>query len=170
MTDKSRCRGWVFDKINAADIDECRVQSLTCKYLVYCRYKNDSDEDCITGYVYYRLQKQSTWFKRRLPGFTVVKRLDDHNTTRNRIIDGRTIFTERGVPPEQIGGDTCLDKVRRNKRLRDLTLNELVDSGDISILQVRALKRARDMLSHEADLEDREPPDSIHLNGVDYPN
>lgn len=56
---------------------------------------------------------------------------------------------EKGVEPEKNGGDKLSEKIEKNKRLRDTPLNELVETGELSILDVRKLKNAKLDLAEE---------------------
>lgn len=59
-------------------------------------------------------------------------------------------WEERGIRPKN-GKRTNQERAEENARLKTASLNELVDNGEISIKEVRALKNARMDLAQEAE-------------------
>jgi len=68
--------------------------------------------------------------------------------------DGK--FEERGVEPQKNGGDTVAERIAKNKRLRDQSIEESLDKGDICMTQVPLLKKAKYILAQEGDAVETE--------------
>lgn len=60
-------------------------------------------------------------------------------------------FEERGVEPQKNGGDKIEERIKKNKRLIEQSLQESLDNGDVGVLQVPLLKKAKLVLEQEKD-------------------
>jgi len=56
---------------------------------------------------------------------------------------------EKGVEPEKNGGDKVSERANKNKRLREVPLEELVRTGEVAITQIPMIKKARVILDQE---------------------
>lgn len=124
------------------------MQGVDCRYLVYGREKGESGTPHLQGYIRFKNQRNFNAVRKLLPRAHVEICKDVGAAIRYCKKDG-DVF-EKGEEPEKVGGDRISEKIARNKRLRDLPLNELVESAEISILDVRKLKNARMDLAQEA--------------------
>lgn len=147
---RKRCRAWCFTLNNYTEDDEKLLSTIKCRYIIYGREVGDEGTPHLQGYVYFASQKTFARMKKLLPRahLEAAKGNPDQNIEYCSK-DGN--YVERGDKP--IGGkrksSTMAERMERNKRLKELSLNELVDTGEISILDVRKLKNARLDLNQE---------------------
>lgn len=148
----SRSRGYVFTLNNYNEQEVERLGAVECKYLVYGEEVGESGTPHLQGFVYFDTLKSFKQVKALLGSRFYV---DKQRGSLSQAIDyckKDAKFKEFGVAPIGAVGKKCTqaERAERNKRLRDTPLNELVDSGEISIKEVRALKNARLDLAQEA--------------------
>lgn len=119
------------------------LHDLPVRYMVYGReVAPTTNTPHLQGYVSFPTVKSKTAAIKNLPGCHVEPR----KGTQEQAIayckkDGQ--FTERGLAPEQNGGDKMKDKILKNKRLLVDDVDTLIDAGDVSVLQLPLLKKAR---------------------------
>lgn len=143
-----RSRGWVFTANNYDDASEARISLAGAQYHVYGREVGESGTPHLQGYLYFPQPKSHKQLKGLLPGFFLENRKGTHSQARDYCIkDGD--YVEVGTPPQKNGGDTMVERAARNKRLREIPLVSLVETGEICITQVRKLKNARMDLDQE---------------------
>lgn len=144
----SRSRSFVFTCNNWKEEDEARVSMLGAQYHVYGKEVGESGTPHLQGYVYFKSQRSLKSIQKKLPGFHVEPRRGTHDQAREYCIkDGD--YVEVGDPPEKNGGSSMIERAKRNRRLRDEDLNELVDSGELCLSQVSQIKKARLILANE---------------------
>jgi hypothetical protein len=161
----SLTKNWCFTLNNYTPDDEVILSELPCEYLIYGREVGDSGTPHLQGYIQMAVRK-------RLPGMKKIlakahwepAKADQPSNKAYCSKDGD--FVERGQPRVgKQGAPTLEERIRKNKRLRDTPLNELVDSGDISIMDVRKLKNAKLDLAQEKPAFDANDVRGIWLYG-----
>jgi len=143
----SRSRSYVFTINNYTGPEELQVQGVECDFLVYGREVGKEGTPHLQGFVKFANARSFKAVSKLLPRAHVEVCRDVGRAILYCRKDG-DVF-EKGVEPEKNGGDKQSEKIAKNKRLRDLSLNELVNNGEISILDVRKLKNARLDLAQE---------------------
>lgn len=145
----SRSKSWVFTINNYTREEEGDVKELPgVQYLVYGREVGESGTHHLQGYVYFKNARTLSSLKKKLPRAHLEVRRGTHEQARDYCQKDGDFF-EVGIEPEKNGGDKLLEKIRKNRVLRDTPLNELVDTGLINIKEVRALKNSRMDLAQE---------------------
>lgn len=150
MNNKRRSRAWCFTLNNPLDEEEKSLKELECRYMIFGREVGEEGTPHLQGYVYFKSLKSLKQVKKCMPRahLEVAKGNPDQNI--EYCSKDGDVF-ERGDKP--IGGKrksaSVKERMERNKKLKTLSLNELVDSGEISILAVRKLKNARLDLAQE---------------------
>lgn len=143
-----RVRAWVFTLNNYEEEDEGRIALMGAQYTVYGKEIGESGTKHLQGYMYFSNKKSMKQLKKGLPKAHWEPRRGSHEQAREYCVkDG--VVTEYGTPPEKNGGDKMSERAAKNKRLREATLNELVDNGELCIMDVKRLKQARDILNQE---------------------
>jgi hypothetical protein len=141
---------WTFTINNYTEVDETTLAGLVpdiASYVVFGREVGDSGTPHLQGYMQLVKKKRLTGMKKLHftahwePAKAGFKANHDYCTK-----DGD--FVEHGKHRGS-GAPTMEERIARNKRLRDTPLNELVDSGDISVMDVRKLKNAKLDLAQE---------------------
>lgn len=144
----ARSRAFCFTLNNYSEEDEARIAAVGAQYTVYGKEVGEAGTPHLQGYLYFKNQRRILAVFKKLKGAHVEIR---HGTHEQAVAyckkDGD--FVEYGVEPEPNGGSTTEEKIRRNKRIREGTLNELVDEGIIDITQVRKIKNAKMDLAQE---------------------
>lgn len=148
--EKIRSRAWVFTINNWTDQDIAQIRACKAQYTIYGKEIGSSGTPHLQGYVYFKSQRTLSSLKKKISrAHWEVRRGTHDQAVQYCRKDGDV--TEYGVPPEQNGGDKYSERAKRNKRLREASLNELVDTGEIHICEVRKLKNARLDLAQESD-------------------
>lgn len=144
-----RSRAWVFTLNNYDEDEEGAIALLGAEYTVYGKEVGEQSTPHLQGYVYFKSARSLKSLKKKLPRAHWEVRRGTHEQARAYCVkDGNVV--EYGNPPQKNGGDSQLQLAKKNKRLRDADLNELVENGEISIMVVRKLKLARLDLAQEA--------------------
>lgn len=144
----SRSRAFMFTINNWEENHETIISLLGAQYTVYGKEVGDSGTPHLQGYVYFKSQRSLKSMIKKLPGAHVELRKGTHEQAREYCMkDGNVV--EFGEPPQKNGGDTISLRIARNKRIRESSLNELVDDGTIDISQVRKIKNAKLDLAQE---------------------
>lgn len=145
-----RGRGWVFTLNNYTDEEIAFINEVDCKYLVYGKEVGESGTPHLQGFVYFTSQRTFRSVKAKLGGRVHI---DKQRGSVLQAIDycckDGEVF-EKGDRPSTTGGRPREEeRIIQNARLRDASLNELVETGEISIFDVRKLKNARTDLKQE---------------------
>jgi len=143
----SKSRSYVFTLNNYSQIEEQQVQNVDCVFLLYGKEVGASGTPHLQGFIKFKSQRSFNAVSKLLPRAHVEVCRDVGRAIEYCKKDGDV--WQKGVEPEKNGGDKLSEKIEKNKRLRDLPLNELVESGEISILDVRKLKNAKLDLAEE---------------------
>jgi len=145
----TRSLNYSFTLNNYTQEDETLLQNLECKYLVYGREVGESGTPHLQGTIVFATQRTLKSVSKKIPRAHLEKTIDLQKSILYCKKDNDVY--EKGNQPIGAVGKKCTLKERasRNKRLREATLNELVDSGEINIKEVRALKNARIDLAQE---------------------
>lgn len=155
-----RSKSWVFTINNWTEEDETRITLLGAQYTVYGKEIGASGTPHLQGYVYFKNQRSLKSMSKKLPRAFLEKRLGSHEQARDYCKkDGD--FVEIGIEPQKSGGDSAVERARKNKRLRELPLEELVMSGELALNQVPVIKKARLILDTEG-----EPVNADDVRGV----
>jgi len=138
----SRSRGYVFTLNNWTEEEAEHLRQCGSKYLIFGKEVGENGTPHLQGYVYWANKKSLKQMK-KLNGRA---HWEQQRGTAQQAIeyckkDGE--FEEHGVSPEKIGGDTLKEKIKKNKRLLQQTVRESVDNGDIGLLQLPQLKKAK---------------------------
>lgn len=147
-----RARAWCFTLNNYTEGEVKSIDEVECRYMIYGREVGEEGTPHLQGYVYFQCQKTGSAVKKLLPRahLEVAKGNPEQNV---QYCSKQGDVTERGDKP--IGGArksaTIKERMERNKRLKASSLNELVDSGELSIMDVRKLKNARMDLAQEGE-------------------
>lgn len=140
---------WVFTLNNYTPEQEDILASLDCGYLIYGREVGEQGTPHLQGYLQLNSRKRLSAMKKILATAHWEPAKGDYASNKAYCSKDGDIV-ERGTPRAgKQGAPTLEERIRKNKRLRDTPLNELVDSGDISIMDVRKLKNAKLDLAQE---------------------
>lgn len=74
-------------------------------------------------------------------------------------------FWEEGVEPQKNGGDSMEARARKNKRLLQGDLKELVENGELALNQVPIIKKARLILANEKPQYNAEGVRGVWISG-----
>lgn len=148
MAQASKSRQYCFTLNNYTEEEEKALQELLCEYLVYGREKGENGTPHLQGYVRFANARAFSAIKKLMPRAHLEVARSAQASEKYCKKDG-DVF-EKGVPPQKNGGDSAADRARRNKRLREVNLNDLVETGEISLQQVPVIKKARTILDQEA--------------------
>lgn len=121
---------------------------LGAEYTVYGKEVGDQGTPHLQGYVYFKTLKSMKQLKKILTTAHLEPRNGTHEQARNYCVKDGDI-TEYGTPPAKNGGDTVAERIRKNKRLRENTLEESLENGDVSFLQLKKLKECKLVLAQE---------------------
>lgn len=142
----SRSRSYVYTLNNYTNQEESAVQAIPCTYHVYGRERGESGTPHLQGYIHFGNARRFDAVKKLIPRAHIEICKSVESAIQYCKKDGD--IWEYGYPPVN-GRPTEFQRIERNKRLRESSLNELVASGEISILEVRRLKNARLDLAQE---------------------
>lgn len=143
----AKSRAYVFTLNNWSPEDEARVKDLGAQYYVYGKEVGESGTPHLQGFLYFKNQRTFNSLKKKLPTAHLEKAKNTRAAIEYCKKDGD--YVEHGDPPQKNGGDSQEERALRNKRLREAPLNDLVDGGELRILDVKRLKQARDILAQE---------------------
>lgn len=145
----SKHYSYVFTLNNYTESEEKDVQAIDAVFLLYGREVGESGTPHLQGFIKFRNARSFNAVRKLLPrahveicknvGSSIQYCRKEKNTW------------QKGKEPEKNGGDKQSEKIEKNKRLRDLPLNTLIETGELSILDVRKLKNARMDLAQEAE-------------------
>jgi len=143
----SRARTYCFTLNNYTEVEEQDVQQWTCEYLVYGREKGEEGTPHLQGCIKFKEKKSLAQMKKLQPRA--------HWET-CRSVQASTVYCkkdgdvfEKGTPPQKNGGDSQQERAEKNKRLMTISLEELVESGELALTQVPLVKKARVILAQE---------------------
>lgn len=122
---------------------------LGARYTLYGKEVGDSGTPHLQGFLYFKSGKTPQALIKKFPGAHIEPSREIQASIDYCKKEGD--FVEYGIAPQKPGGDTMEVKAAKNKRLRDTPLNELVDNGELGILDVKRLKQAKDILAQEGD-------------------
>lgn len=145
----SRHRSYVFTLNNWTPEDEAALAMLGAEYTVYGKEVGASGTPHLQGFLKFKNARTLLSVKKKLPRAHLEAARDVHAAIEYCKKDGD--YVEFGVPPQKNGGDTREELAAKNKRLRDTPLNELVENGELRILDVKRLKQAKDILAQEGE-------------------
>lgn len=143
-----RARAWCFTLNNYVEDDFAAVALLGAQYTVYGKEVGESETPHLQGYVYFKTLKSMKQLKKIMPKAHWEVRRGSHVQARDYCKKEKK-FVEFGHEPEKNGGDKVEERMAKNKRLRDTPLGELVETGELNILDVKRLKQAKDILANE---------------------
>lgn len=145
-----RSRAWVFTINNYTDDDEAGIAMCGAQYTVYGKEVGEQGTPHLQGYMYFKSQRTMKSISKKLPRAFLDVRRGSHEQAREYCVkDGD--FMEFGTPPEKNGGDQLVDRLQKNKRMRENSIEESVDNGDISFLQIKKLKECKLVLAQEGE-------------------
>jgi hypothetical protein len=144
-------KNWCFTLNNYCSEDEQVFRDIPSVYLVYGREVGDEGTPHLQGYIQLTKPIRLTGLKKLHPKahWEPAKGDQPQNLT---YCSKQGDYEEHGIPTRTSGGKpTQEERAAKNKRLRDLDLALLVDTGEISIKETRALKNARlDLMEEES--------------------
>jgi len=147
---------WVFTWNNYPENADEILAAIPHKYLVYGReIAPETGTPHLQGFIQVPSRKRFSALKKLFPGCWLRRaRAKPEQAAEYAKKDGNYVELGQMVRPGQKEGHvrsarTVEERMEKNKRLRDTSLWELVDNGDISICQVRGLKNARLDLKEE---------------------
>ena len=143
----SKYRSYVFTWNNYTLDDELYVQGVECSYLIYGRETSSTGTPHLQGFVKFRSPRSFASVSKLLPRAHVEVCRSVGPAVQYCRKEGD--FFEKGVEPQKNGGDKTEEIVRKNKRLREASLEELVRTGELSLNQVPIIKKARVILDQE---------------------
>ena len=144
----SRSRAFIFT-INNWTVDHVFTLSrLEAQYIVYGKEVGAQGTPHLQGYVYFKTQRTLQSVIKKLPGAHVEIRRGTHSEAKAYCEKDGNV-TEIGEEPEQNGGDSMSSRLEKNKRLRENSLQESLDLGDVSFLQLEKLKKCKLVLEQE---------------------
>ena len=137
---------WCFTINNPHPYDEDVLKALfpdVAAYLIFGREVGKKGTPHLQGYLQLKKKKRFTAMKKIHKEAHWEPAEGDQRSNFNYCTkDGD--YVELGVPTSgKRGAPTMLERAARNQLLRDTPIDELVSSGEISLLQVRALKNCR---------------------------
>lgn len=140
----SRSRSWTYTLNNYNSKEEEKVQALDASYHLYGRETGENGTPHLQGYLYFKNKKSLKQLKKLIPR----AHLEIARGTAKQNIDycskdGDTFA--KGTPPK--GATGTATRAEKNAKLRESNLEDLVANGDISILTVPVLAKARRTLS-----------------------
>ena len=148
----SRSRGYVFTLNNYTEEEITHLRETQGhKYLIFGKEVGEEGTPHLQGYIYYPNARRFNTVKKSLGSRYHIESQKGSCDQAIQYCKKEGDFEEIGVPPIGAPGKKCTqeERAKNNKRLREATLNELVDSGEINIKEVRALKNARLDLAQE---------------------
>lgn len=148
MPNDQRSRNWCFTYNNYTEDVFTTIKGHAqdaCKYAIIGKEKGELGTPHLQGYLCYRNAKTFDQVKKKLgPGAHLERAKGTANDSRNYCSkDGD--FWETGELPEKSGGDSLLEKIKKNKRLLDETipLDTLIEDGTLSAYSYLLIKRTR---------------------------
>lgn len=164
VNNNKRSRAWCFTLNNYTEEEVKSLDTLKCRYLIYGREVGDEGTPHLQGYVYFNTLKSFKQVKKLLLRAHLEEaRGDPDQNIAYCSKDGDVVV--RGDKP--IGGKrktaTMAERMERNKLMKTESLNALVDTGVLNILDVRKLKNARLDLAQEGP-----PTESVACRGEWY--
>lgn len=143
----SRNRAYVFTINNPTETDYMDIEALDTQYVVYGKEKGVEGTPHLQGYMYFKNPRTLKSVSKKLKRAHLEVRKGTHEQARDYCKkDG--MYVEHGQPP-RIGAPKMEERIKRNKRIRELSLNELVDQGIIMFSDVRKIKNAKIDLAQE---------------------
>lgn len=143
----SRTRAYVGTLNNWTPEEEEELKKVNFQYCVIGREVGEGGTPHLQMYFYFKNTRTLSSLKKINPRIHWEVRRGTHEQARDYCMkDGN--FWELGIEPEKNGGDKVAERIAKNKRLRDGDLYQLVDEGELNILDVKRLKQARDILAN----------------------
>lgn len=143
----SKFLSYVFTLNNYTAEDELYLQGLECRFLVYGREVGESGTPHLQGFIKFKNQRSFNAVRKLLPRAHVEVCRNVGPAIQYCRKDGD--YFEQGEEPQKNGGDKQEERARKNKRLREVPLEELVRTGELPISQVPLIKKARVILDQE---------------------
>lgn len=151
-TSQIRSRGWCFTLNNPTEVDFAQLKTLETKssYFIYGKEVGEEGTPHLQGYIYFKSQRTLKSLKKQLSRAHLEVARGTPEQNKDYCSKDGDVY-EVGVCPIGAVGKKCTteERIRKNKRIRDCDLNELVESGEISICQVPSLKKAKLILEEE---------------------
>lgn len=144
-----RSRAWCFTINNPTEEDLKEVTDLSgdCRYIVVGNEIGEEGTPHYQGFVYMTSQRTLKSMKKRLTRAHLEKMRGTVEQNIDYCTKDKDVLIQFGDPPTK--NSKIQERMEKNKRLRDGDLNELVDTGELSINQVPMIKRARVILEQE---------------------
>jgi len=148
----TRGKGWCVTVNNPTEADKKAFAEIGAKYWIYGEEVGEEGTPHLQGYIWFQNQRTFRSVTKKLPRAHIEKAKGSPQQNITYCSKDGNI-TEGGIRPIGAVGKKCTfaERAERNKRLRELSLNELVETGEISISQVRHLKNARYDLAQETE-------------------
>lgn len=138
----SRARAWCLTLNNWTPAELETLQGVDCKYLVIGKeVAPETGTPHLQGYIYFKNKKSLRQMKtlNRRAHWAIAK----GTGAQNKLYctkDGD--FIEKGTCPTN-GGTATLNRLEKNKLLLSKSLKALVDDGDVALVQLPVLRKAR---------------------------
>jgi len=142
-----RSRGWCFTCNNWTEDDITKLQ-IDYEYLIYGKEVGDSGTPHLQGYIHFKSQRTFKSLQKKMGCSFHIEKRKGSVLQAVDYCKKEGDFVEFGNQPIGAVGKKCTNK-ERIKRLREAPLNELVDSGELSMFSVSAIKKARVILAQE---------------------
>lgn len=148
----SRSRAYVFTINNYTEDEQLYVQGVECQYLVYGREVGESGTPHLQGFIYFGNQRAFNAVSKLLPRAHLEVCKDVGRAIQYCRKDG-DVF-EKGREPIGKVGKKCTmeERAKRNKRLLEEPLKDLVSEGYISAHEIPVIKKARVILAQEKEV------------------
>lgn len=143
----SKYLSYVYTLNNYTEEELAAYKAIPAVYHVFGEEVGELGTPHLQGFIKFKNQRSFNAVRKLLPRAHVEVCRDVGSAIRYCRKDGRV--WESGVEPQKNGGDKLSERIEKNKRLRDTPLNLLVDTGELSILEVRKLKNAKLDLDEE---------------------
>lgn len=146
----SKARNYCFTINNWTEDDKQGLREIKgVKYVVFGDEVGSSGTPHLQGTICFRSPRHFPAVSKLLPRAHVEVCRDVGGSIRYCKKDGK--YEEMGVEPEKNGGDKLTERIAKNKRLLENTLKESLENGDVGLLQVPLLKKAKYIIAQEGD-------------------
>lgn len=155
-----RSRSWCYTLNNYTEADESKLQALQQpSYHLYGREVGEQGTPHLQGFLYFQNKKSFKQIKKLLGDKAHIEIARGSTKQNVEYCSKEGNLWSRGTPPK--GAGKTSDRVEKNHLLRTKSVDQLVRDGDISILTVPTLVKARRLLELETT-----PLSRMHCCGV----
>lgn len=145
MPKDNRSRSWCYTLNNYTAEEESKLQALDARYHLYGREVGEAGTPHLQGYLYFQAKKSLRQVKAMVGDRAHLEIARGSPEQNEEYCSKQGDVFRRGNPPKGMG--KTLDRAGKNRLLREKSLESLVEDGDISILTVPVLQKARRILS-----------------------